>query len=96
VTRRKCPNSSSHSNVGLNGGGHLFRRIEGAISAAVLDVLVGFGQTGVDDAALGRRVFLVGSGEPGTVDDEFGSEDDLTALERRFHKVAFGDAGQGS
>ena len=61
-------------NIGLNGGGHLFRGIEGTVHAAVLNIFVGLGQTGVDHAALGRGVFIVSSGDLRAIDDELGGK----------------------
>src|ERR1017187_9519524 len=57
------------------------------------DVGVSFGQAGVDDPALCRRVLVVGSGEPGTIDQQLGRHDDLAALEFEVYQVALGKAG---
>src|SRR5260370_40084179 len=55
-------------------------RFERAMDSAVFDVLVGLGQSGIDDAALGRRAVLVGAGEFRAIYHPLGREPTLSPL----------------
>lgn len=67
--------------------------VKRAVNPAVLDVVIGLGQTSVDDPALRRCVFIVCVLELRALDHQLGGDDDLAALKREFHEVALREAG---
>jgi hypothetical protein len=63
--------------LALHMGNHLIGSVERASRAAMLDVFIGFRQASVDDPAPGRCVFVISSGELGTVNHQLRGDDDL-------------------
>ena len=59
----------------------------------MFDVFVGFGQPGVNNLSLLRRVLVVGVWKLGTVNNNFGCDDNLSVLKRKLNKVALGQTG---
>src|ERR1035438_8059234 len=72
----------------FEGSQQLIDSIEFWGNTTFADVLQAFCELGVDDAALGRRVFVIGCGELGTVDHQLGGDDDFFANCPDFHKIA--------
>jgi hypothetical protein len=75
---------------------HLFMGLKGTIETTRSDILRGFGQTGVDDAALLGGVLVVGGGKLGAIDQRLRGENDSAALDGCFDEVSFSHARGGA
>jgi hypothetical protein len=75
---------------------HLFMGLKGTVEATCSDVLRGFGQAGVDDAALLGRILVVGGGEFGAINQRLWGENDSAPLNGCFDEVAFSHACGGA
>jgi hypothetical protein len=75
---------------------HFVRSVEGAVGAPVLNVFVGFGESGIDDTALRWGVFIIGIREQRAVDNELGCNYDLLAHSLNFHQVAVRKSDSGA
>lgn len=72
---------------------HVRSSAKGAKGAAFLEVFLGFIETGINDAPLGRGVFVVGVRELGAVNHQPGRDNNLAALESKVYQVAPGQPG---
>jgi hypothetical protein len=74
----------------------IWSAVERPVAATRFVIRFGFGQTGIDNAALGRGVFIVSGREFGSVDQHGGGDDDLAAVESKLHRVSFKQASLAS
>src|ERR1700730_9390841 len=67
--------------------------VKRSVNPAMLDILIRFGQTSIDDPALSRSIFIVCVLELGAINHQLGSYDYLATLKREFHEIPLGEAG---
>jgi hypothetical protein len=84
--------SSGFLDLAVEKSGHLFVGFKGPGCLAFLRLLQRLGEAGIDELALGRRVFAAG----GAVNNKLGGENNLTPLRFGFQQVAVSQAHLGT
>src|ERR1035437_7581137 len=80
----------------MQGGDKLLMRLKRAISAAVLDIFVGLGQSGINNAALSRSIVVIGGGKLGAVNHQLGGQHNLAPLNRSLDEIPFSYTNGGA